>query len=130
MYPENPQDYASALWFERYADTVMTEVFHKIFVERVVFPRVLHKQPDEEKVSEYRKQIPGILQYLDKSASQSSGEYIVGKELTIGDVAIAHQFIGLQTAEIALDLKNYPALSKYLERVLSHPSIQKAVRKI
>ncbi len=31
VYPSNKEELAKALWYEKYADTVLTDVFHKIF---------------------------------------------------------------------------------------------------
>lgn len=130
VYPKDHSEFAKAIWYEKYADTVMTEVFYKIFFERVVKPAVLKIPSDEHQVEEHMKGVPVILLYLENALRENQGKYLIGNHLTIGDIAITHHFIGMRMAQVILDLDPYPFLSKYLEKVLVHPSIQIAVKKI
>ena len=50
VYPIRPNNFAQALWYEKYADTVMTDIFHKIFFEKVVKKLVLNLEADEKVV--------------------------------------------------------------------------------
>jgi glutathione S-transferase len=128
--PSSPYLTAKAVWFEQYAGTEMTEVFHKIFIEKVFKPNVLKIGTDENLVEQLVLKTPTILDYLEKSLRESKTHYLVSNELTIGDIAVLHQFVGLQIAKINIDLSSYPKLKAYLQRGMNHPSIQAVLKKL
>ncbi len=45
--------------------------------------------------------------YLENALRESKGVFLIGNQLTIGDIAIAHHFIGMQVAQVKLDLEPY-----------------------
>jgi glutathione S-transferase len=130
LYPTDPYLQAKALWFEKYADTAMTDVFHRLFAEKVAKKVVFNKAGDEAVINELLPKVPEILQYLENSLEASKTRFLVTNELTVGDVAVLHLFVGLQYAEIKLDLSNCPRVAQYLKDGLAHPSIQKVVEKV
>jgi glutathione S-transferase len=130
VYPTDPMDYAKALWFEKYADTTLSDVIHKIFVEKYVKPKLLKAPTDESVVEASMKNIPAILAYLENSLKETQSLFLVGNKITIGDMAIVHHFYDLQLSEVQIDWSHYPLLSSYLERTLAYPSIQKAIQKM
>ncbi len=129
VYPIRPDNFAQALWYEEYADTVMTDIFHKIFIEKVVKKLVLKLEANEKVVQECIDQIPTVLSYRENSLTENN-TFLLGNTLTVGDIAILHHFVSLQIAKIELPLNSYPRLAKYLEQGPNHPSIQVAVAKI
>ncbi len=124
VYPTEPKKFAQALWIEKYADTVMSEVLHALFVESFVKPHVLGLERELVKIEELKKKIPDVLHYLNETVERNKGHFIVGETLTIGDIAIAQHFISLKIANISLDMKPYPSLEKYLSYLFNHSSIQ------
>lgn len=130
LLPKSPYLKAKSLWFEKYADTEMSEVFHKITVEKVVKPAVLHLETDTKLVDQLIAKIPSILTYLEKALELSGTSFLTSHELTVGDIAILHQFYGLKIAGVELELKAYPRLDAYLKRGLNHPAILSAINRI
>jgi glutathione S-transferase len=130
VYPANPVEYAKAIWFEKYADTTISDVIHKIFVEKYVKPNLLKAPSDESVVDACMKNVPAILSYLENSLKETQSLFLVGNKISIGDMAIVHHFYDLKLSEVQIDWSAYPHLSKYLERTLAHPSIQKAIQKM
>ncbi|MDF2576596.1 MAG: glutathione S-transferase [Chlamydiales bacterium] len=128
VYPKKAKAYAQALWFEKYADTTMTEVLHPLFVEQFVKPKLLKVEPDQEKIKEALAKAPTILNYLESSLVKSKGKYLVGDDLTIADIAVIQHFIDLKFAEVSFDMKDYPLLEKYLEKVMKDPCIKASLK--
>ena len=121
LYPSDPYEYARALWFEEYGDGGIAPVSGgKIFFPRVVGPKFFNQPTDEAAVEKaIAEELPPLFDYLE---SQLTGEFLVGKSLTIGDIGIGTQFVNLQHASVAPDAKRWPKLSKYVARLLGRPS--------
>lgn len=126
LYPRVPEEMAEALWFEKYADTTMTEVFHKLLVENYVKPKELNLKKDEAVIQQLLEKMPPILTYLNTKMIDK--KFLIGSKISIADISVVHHFLSLKIAEVEIDLSPYPALVAYLENLLTHPSIQKAMR--
>lgn len=49
LYPHNPEEYAKTLWFERSADTALSDItYKKIFTENVIIPVLLNQKSNNE----------------------------------------------------------------------------------
>lgn len=130
LYPANKENLAKTLWYEKYADTYMSDVFHQIFFEKFVKPNVLKTEVDEELIAKLMEKVPSILAYLESQLSKNQKQYLVEDHLTIADIAIAHHFASMQLCGIKLPLERYPLLNSYITKTLQHPSIQAALKKI
>lgn len=130
VYPVDPVEYAKALWFEKYSDTLVSDVFNKIFIEKYIKPKLLKAPTDESVVEANMKNVPAILSYLENSLKETQSAFLVGNKITIGDIAIVHHLYDLKVSEVHIEWDQYPYLTKYFERTLAHPSIQKAIQKM
>lgn len=117
VYPSCPQKLANILWMEKYSDTVMTDVIHKIFFERVVRPVVLNATSDEEAIKPLiQNELPKILNYLNEKLEKS--HYLVGNEPTLADYAVAQHIVNLDASNIEWKNGSYKALESYYKRML------------
>lgn len=130
VYPSNPEDLAKALWYEKYADTVMADVFNKILIEKIVKPIVLKLPADEQIINQSLEQAPAILAYLENELQNSKTRYLVNDQFSIADIAVTHHFVSMKLSNISLPLNQYPHLADYIEHALAHPSIQASLKKI
>jgi len=121
LYPADPYDYARALWFEEYADGGMTPVVGpKIFFKKIVGPRFFNTPCNDAEVTEaIEKDLPPLFDYLE---SQLTGDFFVGKSITIGDIGVATQFVNLKHAGVGVDAKRWPKLAAFVQRMHSRPS--------
>jgi len=126
LYPSDPYEYARALWFDEYADSAMVAVIGpKIFFNKIVNPRFFNKPCDEAVVAAAVKdELPPLLAYLE---SQITGDYLAGKDLTVGDIAVCSQFVNLFHAGVALDTQKYPKLARYVARIHERPSFKACI---
>lgn len=66
LTPASPEDRARAVWFEEFADTVMSMVVFKCFFNRIVAPIFLKQEGNEALAVEGEtKDLPPLLDYLE-----------------------------------------------------------------
>jgi glutathione S-transferase len=121
LYPQDPYEYARALWFEEYADGGLVPVFGpKIFFKRIVGPRFMGQTFDDAEVQQsIATELPPLFDYLE---SQLQGDYLVGKTLSIADISVASAFVNLHHAGVRTDAKRWPKLARFIDRILARPS--------
>lgn len=121
LYPKEGKKYAKALWFEKYADTTMSEVIHqKIVIELFIKPNVLKVAPDQALVDDtIANELPKVLKYLEKEVSKSKGKFLVDNEFSIADIAVATHLKSLDLVKVNIDWKKYPALFTYKNRIFT-----------
>jgi glutathione S-transferase len=123
LYPADPALRAQALWLEEYADTKLFELLGGIFYERVIAPKYKEEPTDEDRVNDIiNNQLPPVFDYLQSKLPDSG--FMFG-ELSIGDVAIASQFINASYGQFKVDGKKWPKLSAYIAALFAHPSFAK-----
>jgi glutathione S-transferase len=124
LYPRDPYEFARALWLEEYADTGLANVFGpKIFFVRVVGPRLFQQPSDEAAVAKViDEELPPLFDYLESQLG--SADTIVGKSLSIADVAIGSQFVNLRHAGVNVDSKRWPKLARYVAALHGRPSFK------
>jgi glutathione S-transferase len=134
-YPERPLIPADAklrgktIWYEEFADTILVSCGAKIFFNRIVAPRFLGRPCDEEAVQQaIVNDLPPILDYIEKIAPDD-GQYLVGDDLTLADIAVAGPFANFQHTQTEIDPNRYPRTVAYVERILSRPSLAKWVER-
>jgi glutathione S-transferase len=125
LYPADPYEYARALWFEEYADTALVNVAGpKVFFQRIVQPRFLNQPTDEAVVKKaIDDELPPLFDYLESQLSDAG--VIAGTRFSIGDIALASQFLNLRHAGVEVDGARWPKLKKYVDNILARPSFAK-----
>jgi len=129
LYPNNPGEYARALWFEEYGDGGLAPIVGpKIFFEKIVGPRVFKRPTDEAVVNKaVSEELPPMYDYLESQLTSS--DWLVGGRFSVGDIGVATQLIQPFLSGFPLDAKRWPKLSAYFERALARPSFKDAVDK-
>lgn len=128
LYPDKPllpleaKARGRATWFEEYADTVMQPVGSGIFVNRVLLPKLRKIPGDYAKADELAaNQVPPQLAYLESVVPEEG--FLVGDQLTIGDIAVTCMLINLAHSGIPVDAGQYPKLAAYYTRMSTRPSV-------
>ncbi|HVC02842.1 MAG TPA: glutathione S-transferase family protein [Steroidobacteraceae bacterium] len=122
MYPADAASLARAVWFEEFADTVLSGVVFKTFFNRVVAPKFFHKPGDEAVAVEGEaKDLPPLLNYLE-SVVAAPGHFLVGNRLGVADIAVASMFVNFAHAGIAVSTKTHPKTVAWLASILARPS--------
>jgi glutathione S-transferase len=122
LIPADPQLRGQVIWFEEFADTVLTACGAKMFFNRIVAPVFMNRPGDLDAADKAeREELPPILDYLESVVPGGVG-YLVGDRLTLADIAVAGPFANLEHIGCEVDRGRYPRTCAYVERMLSRPS--------
>jgi glutathione S-transferase len=126
ILPADIEQYGRALWFDAYAGgTVFRHVIHPLFHQSVVAPNINKVPTDTSVIDKVLAGVaPKIFGYLD---SQIDGKFLVGRSLTLADVAIASNFLVYQYCGFTIDANRHPKLARYLREIIGVDVFQKAV---
>ncbi len=122
LLPADPASRARAIWFEEFADTIMTTVVFKCFFHRIVAPLFL-KIPANEAVAQEGETVdlPPILDYFETIAPAAHG-FLVGNSLTLADISVASCFVNYEHAGIKIDAAKYPKTTAWVSAMHARPS--------
>jgi glutathione S-transferase len=122
LIPADPRLRGRAIWFDEFADTIMTACGAKMFFNRIVAPRFMGRSGDLAAAdAAERDELPPILEYLEKVAPDD-GEYLVGETITLADLAVASPFANFAHMDIDIDARQFPRTVAYVQRILARPS--------
>lgn len=127
LYPLPAREYAMALSLEQYAGTLFSEVVHPLFHETVVQAKMRNVPMDRSRVDAVlTSSVPEIFGYLDGIAA---GEFLVGKAMSIADIAVASNITTYRYIGFDLDRTRYPRLAALYERIIRQPAMREALRR-
>jgi glutathione S-transferase len=120
LLPAEPATYACALWLEEYADSVLFHICTEgVFFERIVKVHMRGVPADEATVAAALARLPGACDYLETQCVEGA---LGGASLTLGDIAVATQFVNLGYGGEQVDAARWPRLAQFLQRTLARPS--------
>ena len=136
LYPAEPRAFATALFWEEYADTRMVDAGDPIFYERVVRPRVLRQTGDEEIVRRNLEElVPPVFDQLESlyfapgrlhaGAALPEGAGEAG--LDISAIAIWSPIVNLEHVGVSVDADQWPKLAAFMMRMNAHPVLRPIV---
>ena len=120
LLPADPQARAKAIWFEEFADTILTPAGGKIVFNRFVGPKFMGLAGDEEAAKQGEKDLEPILAYLEAQAPAEG--WLTGEDYSIGDIAVASTLKTLGYVNFAPDAAKHPATAAWYGRVTSRPA--------
>jgi glutathione S-transferase len=127
VYPPSPRDYGVALSLEQYAGTLFRDVVHPLFHQTVVHPKIRNVPTNPVKVDEVlAKAVPETFGYLDSIAR---GDFLVGKVMSIADIAVTSNLITYQYIGFELYRDRFPRLAALYDRVVRQPAMREALRR-
>ncbi len=127
LIPADPANRARAVWFDEFADTILTAAAGAIFFNRIVSPKFLGKPGDDTAVAKGEADMTPICQYLE-SVIRPSG-YLVGEGLTLGDISVASPFVNAAHAGYVPDSNAYPKLTTYLAAIHARSGFSEWIRR-
>jgi len=126
LYPENPEDYARALFIEEYGDSALVGALGTVFFQRIVGPMFMGLKTDEAAIKTALEQtLPPLLEWLDEQIKGK--EFFVGNRLSVADIAIASPFVNFMHAGEKIDAAKYPNLAAFLDRMHARPSFKSVI---
>jgi glutathione S-transferase len=122
LLPADAQARAKAIWWEEFADTILTPAGGKIVFNRFVGPKFMGLQGDEDAAKQGEKDLEPILAYLEANAPADG--WLTGADYSIGDIAVASTLKTLGYVDFAPDAARHPATAAWYDRVTSRPTWQ------
>ena len=122
LIPAEPKARAQVIWFEEFADTILTSCGAKMFFNRIVAPRFMDRDGDlaAAELAE-TQELPPILDYLERVVPDANG-FLVGDSITLADIAVASPFANLVHLNCTPDHKRHGRTYAYVDAILSRPS--------
>lgn len=128
LIPIDARARARTIWYEEFADTILTPCMGKLFFNRVVAPRFLKREGDLAAASKAEKEeLPPILAYLEGVVPASG--FLVDDRLTLADLAVASPFVNLAHLGIVPDARSHPRLAAYISALHGRPSYAPIIAK-
>jgi glutathione S-transferase len=128
LIPAEPRARARTIWYDEFADTILTVCAGKMFFNRIVAPLFFGRPGDEAVAAAAEKdELPPILDHLESVAPESG--FLVEDRLTLADIAVASPFVNLGHLGIAPDPARHPKLAAYVGRILARPSFAPWIEK-
>ncbi len=126
MLPQTAADFTRTLWFEEYADTVMTPaIAAHLFAEVVLAGRLFPREPIQADIDKaLNDELPRIYALLDRELQ--GREWLVGDAPTLADLAVGGLLIALYHCGQEIP-DSAPALRAYVERFFALPIIQRVI---
>lgn len=120
MLPADPADRARTIWFEEFADTMMGASGGKVFFNRIVAPKFLGREGDEEAAKLGEQELGPMRDYLE-GVIPASG-FLVADRLTLADIAVASVFVNLAHVGLHPDATTHPKLAAFVTTMHARPS--------
>lgn len=120
LLPTEARALGKAIWFEEYADTIMTTGIGPIFFNRVVAKLIGLPGDPAAADKAAAENVTPILTYLE-SVIPASG-YLVEDRLTLADLAVASPLVNLHHAGERIDAGTYPKTAAFYAAMIARPS--------
>lgn len=121
MTPGDARAKGRAIWFEEFADTILTAAGGKVVFNRFVGPKVLGIPGDEEAAKAGEAELGPMFDYLESQAPAEG--WLVG-EFSIADIAVASVLRTLGYVGLEPDAARHPRTAAWYDRVKARPAWQ------
>lgn len=124
MIPASPELRGKVIWFEEFGDCSLTTCAGKMFYNRIVAPRFLGRPGDEDVAAAAEtRELPPLLDYLERIVPEP-GQFLVGGQISLADIAIASPFANFTHLGCARDQARHARVHSYVDSILQRPSFR------
>jgi glutathione S-transferase len=125
LLPSGARDRARARWFEEYADTRLGDVFiWGLFYQKIVRPIIWGEPADQARIEiTLAEDLPREMDYLESQLPADG--FLFGREIGLGDIAIASFFRNGAYAGFDPDRERWPNTTSFVARALDHSCFER-----
>lgn len=126
LLPSDNQQLNAVLWYDKYADSVMTTaIASHLFAELVMAKYVFKREPIQADIDKaINVELPKIYRFLEGRINDN--EWLVGDQLTLADISVGGLLITLlHTGQTIPDTA--PKLQAYAGRFMALPMVQQCL---
>jgi glutathione S-transferase len=127
LIPTTPESRARVIWFDEFADTILTAAGGAVFFNRVVSPKFLGKPGDEAAAEKGEADMWPLCDYLEGVIAPSG--FLVDDKLTLADIAVTSPFVNAAHCGIVPNAAQYPKLNAFLARMHAGPGFVDWIRR-
>lgn len=126
LYPSDPYEFARALWFEEYADSVLIDNIGGIFFRKIVGPIFMNQPTNQAEVDDFwNNKLPPLFTYLESQIQ--APEAIAGTRFSVADIALGSMFVNLGHAGYEVPKDKWPKLASYVAHQHARPSFKACI---
>ena len=123
LIPTDPELLGKTIWYEEFADTILSACGAKMFFNRIVAPRFMGRPGDHDVADRAeREELPPLLDYLERVVPDEDEGFLVGDTITVADLAVASPFANLGHLNYRIEDGRHRRLRRYVHRILDRPS--------
>lgn len=123
LYGRAADERAQVRWLEKYADYELAPLAtFGVFRNRTLKPSMGQACDEATVQAALVDKLPPHFDYLERTLGD--GEYFVGQQLTMADLAIVSQLINMEHGHERLDAQRWPRLAAHYERISARESVQ------
>lgn len=120
LIPADPQARGRAIWYEEFADTILSPTGGKIFFNRIV-AKMLGRAGDPAIADAAQaEELPPVLDWLEMQIPAS--HFLVGDAFSLADIAVGTMLVNLGHCGAAPDAARHPKVVAYQEALFARPS--------
>lgn len=120
LIPADPQARGRAIWYEEFADTILSPTGGKIFFNRIV-AKLLGREGDPAVADAAQaEELPPVLDWLETQIPASG--FLVGDAFSLADIAVGTMLVNLGHCGAAPDPARVPKVCAYQEGLFARPS--------
>ena len=131
LYPSDPKEFATALFWEEYADTRIVDSGNPVFFQRVVREKFFKQPADEDIVRRHLDEVlPPVFDQIEElflGKVVGIVDALENQEITIATLSVWAPFVNLDHAGLELDAKAWPRLAAFLEVMGRHAVLRALV---
>jgi glutathione S-transferase len=124
LYPSDPKEFATALFWEEYADTRIVDSCGPIFFQRVVQQKFFKQPADEEIVRRHVDEVlPPVFDQIEElflGKLFHSTAALLNPPITIATLSVWAPLVNLDHAGYTIDAKIWPKLAAFMEGMGAH----------
>ncbi|MGE5501870.1 MAG: glutathione S-transferase family protein [Ignavibacteriales bacterium] len=124
MIPAEAKARAKVVWFEEFADTILSAPIGTMFYNRVVAPKFMGREGDLAAADKAEAEVlPPAMDYLECVAPESG--FLVGDSITLADIGVCTMIQNI--LHLGIDIGRWPKTKAYAEAILARPSFARWV---
>ncbi len=127
MLPADPANRARVIWFDEFADTILTGAAGPMFFNRIVSPKFLSTPGNDALADKGEADMGPLCDYLEGIIPASN--HLVGDVMTLADISVASPFVNASHAGYTVDAVAYPKLTVFLAAIHARPSFADWIRR-
>lgn len=126
IYPEDPKEFARALFLEEFSDSRVAEVCGGLLFQKFIKPNFFKQETDQAVVDGILKNgLPSLVEQLEGFIAKGATTLL--SRFSVADAALGCQLQSLVLAGVELDAKKAPKLVAYRDAIHGRPSFKAAM---